>query len=260
MSLLEFDPPERFALGTVGPPGQRTFFLQANDGSRRVQVSLEKLHAQILAERIGELLDQVGGAAATVAAAVKAADNAPLDTPIYEDFRVSALALSWDDERQVVVIEQRQVARVRVRRGVVGDGFGKLGLAARAGAVTTPDLVPLAADVDRLGAALGAAEAERARLSRQVVGRGDQERKAIARDLHDEYGPCLFALRVEAQAIRDRSPDPAAAPTGLRGTRGRGLGGGRHPRPAGRAQGLRLRGLRPHRPDRRCHDSGHGSR
>ena len=105
MSLVEFDPPDRFVAGTVGPPGQRTFFLQASDATRRVQVSLEKLHAQVLAERIGELLDQVGGAAATVAAAVEAADNAPLDTPIYEDFRVSALALSWDDERQVVVIE-----------------------------------------------------------------------------------------------------------------------------------------------------------
>ena len=83
-------------------------------------------------------------------------------------------------------------------------------LATRAGPVSTPDLAPLAADLDRLGAALAAAHADRARLSRQVVGRGDQERQAIARDLHDEYGPCLFALRVEAQAIRDRSPDPAA--------------------------------------------------
>ena len=69
MTVVEFDPPERFVLGTVGPPGQRTFFLQASDESRRVQVSLEKLHAQVLAERIGELLDQVAGLEATVAAA-----------------------------------------------------------------------------------------------------------------------------------------------------------------------------------------------
>lgn len=105
MTVVEFDPPERFVLGTVGPPGQRTFFLQASDESRRVQVSLEKLHAQVLAERIGELLDQVAGLEATVAAAAEAADNAPLDTPISEDFRVQALALSWDDNRHVVLIE-----------------------------------------------------------------------------------------------------------------------------------------------------------
>ena len=83
-------------------------------------------------------------------------------------------------------------------------------LAARAGPVATPDLAPLAADVDRLGAALAQAQSDRARLSRQVVERGDQERKAIARDLHDEYGPCLFALRVEAAAIRDGAADPRA--------------------------------------------------
>lgn len=105
MTVFEFDPPERFVLGTVGAPGQRTFFLQASDESRRVQVSLEKLHAQVLAERIGELLDQVAGLEATVAAAAEAADNAPLDTPISEDFRVQALALSWDDDRHVVLIE-----------------------------------------------------------------------------------------------------------------------------------------------------------
>ena len=28
-----FDPPERFVAGTVGPPGQRTFFLQARTGA-----------------------------------------------------------------------------------------------------------------------------------------------------------------------------------------------------------------------------------
>lgn len=105
MTVVEFDPPERFVLGTVGLPGQRAFFLQASDGTRRVQMALEKLHAQVLAERIGELLDQVAGLEATIAAAAEAADNAPLDTPISEDFRVSALALSWDEDRHVVVIE-----------------------------------------------------------------------------------------------------------------------------------------------------------
>lgn len=105
MTIVEFDPPERFVVGTVGPAGQRAFFLQASDSTRRVQLSVEKVHAQVLAERIGELLDQVAGPEATIAAAAQAADNAPLDTPISPDFRVSALALSWDEQRHVVVIE-----------------------------------------------------------------------------------------------------------------------------------------------------------
>lgn len=105
MTLAEFDPPRRFIVGTVGPPGERAFFLQASDESRRVQVGLEKVHAQVLAERLGELLDQQAGGDATVAAAAEAADNGPLDAPISEDFRVQALSLAWDESRHMVVIE-----------------------------------------------------------------------------------------------------------------------------------------------------------
>ena len=54
-----FDPPERFVTGTVGVPGQRTFFLQARSGSRLVTVALEKQQVAALAERIDELLDEV---------------------------------------------------------------------------------------------------------------------------------------------------------------------------------------------------------
>ena len=58
-----FDPPERFVAGTVGEPGQRTFFLQAREGTRLVSISLEKQQVAALAERIDELLDEVMRAA-----------------------------------------------------------------------------------------------------------------------------------------------------------------------------------------------------
>ncbi len=37
-------------------------------------------------------------------------DNDPLDVPIEEDFRVASMSLTWDGEREVVVIECREVA------------------------------------------------------------------------------------------------------------------------------------------------------
>lgn len=37
-----FDPPDRFVAGTIGAPGNRTFFLQAREGGRVVSVVLEK--------------------------------------------------------------------------------------------------------------------------------------------------------------------------------------------------------------------------
>ena len=54
-----FDPPERFVAGTIGEPGDRTFFLQARDGVRVVSVALEKVQVSVLAERLGELLDEL---------------------------------------------------------------------------------------------------------------------------------------------------------------------------------------------------------
>ncbi|SIS71925.1 histidine kinase [Paracoccus saliphilus] len=84
-------------------------------------------------------------------------------------------------------------------------------LTARVGSLSQPDLAPLATGVDRLASALEQAQADRRRLQRRVVNRGDEERKAIARDLHDEMGPCLFGLRVEADALREAAPNPAIA-------------------------------------------------
>lgn len=105
MGLVEFDPPDRFVAGTVGPPGQRTFFLQASAGRRLTSVSLEKQQVSVLADRINDLLDSYAGGEGGDHAAAEVVDNAPLDTPIEDDFRVSTLSLAWDEGRQVVVIE-----------------------------------------------------------------------------------------------------------------------------------------------------------
>lgn len=54
-----FDQPARFVTGTIGQPGNRTFYLQARDGARIVSVSLEKVQVAVLAERLGALLDEL---------------------------------------------------------------------------------------------------------------------------------------------------------------------------------------------------------
>ena len=54
--VYAFEPPERFVAGTVGAPGERTFFLQARGGGRLVSVALEKVQVSLLAEKLEELL------------------------------------------------------------------------------------------------------------------------------------------------------------------------------------------------------------
>lgn len=107
-----FDPPERFVAGTVGEPGQRTFFLQAREGARLVSISLEKQQVQVLAERLDEMLDEVmnstsDGPEIVVpgVAPLGLEDNAPLEQPIEEEFRAGTMTLSWDNDTQRVVVE-----------------------------------------------------------------------------------------------------------------------------------------------------------
>jgi uncharacterized repeat protein (TIGR03847 family) len=105
--VYAFEPPERFVAGTVGPPGERAFFLQARGGGQLVTVALEKVQVALLAEKLDELLveahrrfglqlpepvDPVG-------------DTEPLDTPLDEEFRVGTLGLAFDVDSVTVVIE-----------------------------------------------------------------------------------------------------------------------------------------------------------
>ena len=106
-----FDPPERFVAGTIGRPGDRTFFLQARDGPRVVSIVLEKVQVAVLADRLGELLSELErrgvATAGDVAAAAAAEDVRPLDEPLNEAFRAGSLTLGWDGDAERVLVEAR---------------------------------------------------------------------------------------------------------------------------------------------------------
>ena len=103
-----FDPPERFVAGTVGQPGDRTFYLQASGGGRTVSVALEKVQVAVLAERLEELLAEVrrrGVGEVPVTVPRELEDTAPLDAPVEEEFRVGTMGLAWDGDDDKVVVE-----------------------------------------------------------------------------------------------------------------------------------------------------------
>lgn len=102
--IHEFTFPERFISGTVGMPGERTFYLQAVDGRRSVSVALEKSQLLVLAERIVALLKEIKFG--------KAQDFRRKDrtlpqliTPFSEEFRIAALSLTWNPQSQELMIE-----------------------------------------------------------------------------------------------------------------------------------------------------------
>jgi uncharacterized repeat protein (TIGR03847 family) len=103
-----FEPPERFVAGTVGEPGDRTFFLQARGGGRVVSVALEKVQVSLLAEKLEELLTEANkrfGIELPLEPVLATHDNDPLETPVDEEFRVGTLGLAFDVDTTTVVIE-----------------------------------------------------------------------------------------------------------------------------------------------------------
>jgi two-component system sensor histidine kinase UhpB len=64
-----------------------------------------------------------------------------------------------------------------------------------------PELVAICDKLNHLAATLGNAVDDKRRLAERVVSLQDVERKEIARELHDEFGPYLFALRAHASAL-----------------------------------------------------------
>ena len=103
-----FEPPERFVAGTVGEPGDRTFFLQARGDGRVISVALEKVQVSLLAEKLEELLIEANkrfGVTLPEAPVLTGHDNEPLETPVDEEFRVGTLGLAFDVDTSTVVIE-----------------------------------------------------------------------------------------------------------------------------------------------------------
>jgi len=104
--MFFFDRPERFVAGTVGQPGERTFYLQARGDGRVVSVALEKVQVSLLADRLEELLDEVRRQLGEdLPDDVESTDTEPLASPVDEEFRVGAMGLAWDGDEHLVVIE-----------------------------------------------------------------------------------------------------------------------------------------------------------
>lgn len=118
-----FRSPDRFIAGTVGQPGDRTFYLQAVHANRVVSVMCEKQQVAILSDRIGSLLDEVHRRFGTPIPpeSDEVGDLSPLVTPIDSEFRVGTMGLGWDAESEAVVIELLALTEGEFDESVVLD-------------------------------------------------------------------------------------------------------------------------------------------
>jgi uncharacterized repeat protein (TIGR03847 family) len=122
-SIHVFRSPDRFVAGTVGQPGDRTFYLQAVHDDRVVSVMLEKQQVAVLAERIAALLLEINRRFGTPLPPEtgEVEDLSPLVTPVDAEFRVGTMGLGWDAEAETVVVELLAVSETEFDASVVLD-------------------------------------------------------------------------------------------------------------------------------------------
>ena len=119
-----FRQPDRFVAGTVGEPGDRTFYLQASEDVRTISVTIEKQQVVVLAERLSSLLEEVAsrfGADVPDDVPEDLVDVDPLTVPVEEEFRVGTMGLGWDADSSAVVIELLAITEGEVDETVVLD-------------------------------------------------------------------------------------------------------------------------------------------
>jgi uncharacterized repeat protein (TIGR03847 family) len=107
--VLLFENPERFTVGTVGQPGERTFFIQAQSGARLISVSLEKTQVQVLADRLLDTIREIKQSDSTFSMVRLPKDDAALATPIEEEFRVGVIGLAFDSGKALIQIDMQAV-------------------------------------------------------------------------------------------------------------------------------------------------------
>lgn len=96
------------------------------------------------------------------------------------------------------------LGRVLAPLGSLAEGLTQLerhDYTARLAPPDTRELAAIAARFNKVAEALGEVRAANGRLNRQLLTAQDDEGRRIALELHDEFGPCLFALEANAASI-----------------------------------------------------------
>jgi two-component system sensor histidine kinase UhpB len=135
---------------------------------------------------------------------------------VWTGLRDAALIVALLSALALVLI-RRAVARALRPLGEVSEALARVGAGdfeARVSSGGTAELEPLAQGFNRMAGQLDTIDRENRRLHDQLATVQEEERAEIARDLHDEIGPYLFAVNLDAAAVRELASggDRAAIP------------------------------------------------
>jgi two-component system sensor histidine kinase UhpB len=111
----------------------------------------------------------------------------------------------------LLLINMTVVSRALTPLASLADAMTRIeagGYDTRVAPAGSPELAAICAKLNHLAAVLGEAVEDKRRLAERLVSLQDVERKEIARELHDEFGPYLFALRAHASSLMQMADAP----------------------------------------------------
>jgi uncharacterized repeat protein (TIGR03847 family) len=99
---FDFSAPDLFTVGTIGPLGQRVFYLQAREGERLVTLKCEKEQVRVLGEYLARLLERLS------TPTFSTARDLALVEPVTPAWIVGSVGVGYDEgaDRVVLVIEE----------------------------------------------------------------------------------------------------------------------------------------------------------
>jgi uncharacterized repeat protein (TIGR03847 family) len=106
---MELEPVDRITTGTVGEPGERTFFIQARIGERLVTVTVEKEQVELLSSSILEILATVDEETGEGPGEAELELEAPVDAL----WRAGRLAVGYSEDRDLMMLELEEAVPER---------------------------------------------------------------------------------------------------------------------------------------------------
>lgn len=118
---IDLNPATHLTIGTIGPPGMRTFYLQGGRGSQVISLVIEKEQAILLAGSLESFLAELE----RKQPGSQRESNEPvwmdmrLREPVEELFRVGNMGLGYSEEHDLVVIIAYELVEEGVDPNVV---------------------------------------------------------------------------------------------------------------------------------------------
>jgi uncharacterized repeat protein (TIGR03847 family) len=118
--------PDRFTAGTVGPPGQRVFYLQASEAAQVVTLRLEKAQVAALAEYLASVLADLA-----MPEPGSLPEDLELVEPVVAEWVVGQIGVVFDEDRDRMLVQAEELLEGEGEEGEEGEadqGVARFGL------------------------------------------------------------------------------------------------------------------------------------